>query len=249
MQRKGSIQMPSNSSSIVWNHLAGRVISILHGLTRTTFKVMTDNEVALTIRCPSESFKEVSVHIGQCVTAHITANAILLGARGMWPGKDRWNRWTGRIVLVEPGHSAPMITVKVQGTRCTLKSTRPVAGQPVRPQAWEPVNIAIDPEHVILVPQTRVMRDRYPATSVRAHDGHRVWLKGRVEAVRKGDSGCVVSLDVGGARVSALIYGDEETMREWLPGSLVEMHVGQWEAWLRPPGDGLDAIMCKLVYD
>jgi hypothetical protein len=27
------------------------------------------------------------------------------------------------------------------------------------------------------------------------------------------------------------------------------MHVDQWEAWLRPAGDGIDAIMCKLMYD
>src|SRR5687768_13503515 len=103
MQRKDSIQMPSSSPSTVWNHLAGRVISILHGLTRTTIKVMTEDEVILTTRCSSEYFQLVCVQIGQCVTAHITADAVLLGRGGIWPGRERWNRWTGRIVLVDPG--------------------------------------------------------------------------------------------------------------------------------------------------
>jgi hypothetical protein len=231
------------------NHLAGRVISILHGLMRTTIKAMTEDEVLLTARFPSEGFQQNSLHIGQHISARIAADAVLLGTGGLWPGRERWNRWNGRIVLVDPGLYAPMVTVKIQGTSCTLKSTGPVAGQPLRPESWEPVNIAIDPEHVTLVPQSRGMRDRGLADSIQTHAGNRVWLKARIEAVRRAESGCVVSLNIGGARVSALIYGDEETMREWLPGSPVEMHVGQWEAWLRPPGDGLDAIMCKLVYD
>jgi len=81
------------------------------------------------------------------------------------------------------------------------------------------------------------------------HDGHRVWLKARVEAVRRSDSGSVVSLDVGGTRVSAVLCRDHAILCVWAPGLPVEMHVDQWEAWLRPTGDRIEAIMCKLVYD
>lgn len=46
----------------------------------------------------------------------------------MWPGRERWNRWAGRIVLVESGHSAPMIAVKIQGKNRMLKSAGQVPG-------------------------------------------------------------------------------------------------------------------------
>ena len=77
----------------------------------------------------------------------------------------------------------------------------------------------------------------------------RVWLKARVQGVRRAESGCVVSLDVGGAHVSALVCGDQDLLCEWVPGLPVEMHVDQWDAWLRPTGAGLDAVMCTLMYD
>jgi molybdopterin-binding protein len=249
MQRKDSIQMSSSSSSTVWNHLAGRVISILHGLTRTTIKVMTEDEVILTTRCSSEYFQLVCVQIGQCVTAHVTADAVLLGTGGIWPGRERWNRWTGRIVLVDPGLSDPMITVKLQGKSCTLKSTGPVVGQTIRPEAWEMVNIVIDPEKVALMPQQIARQSRWAVTSAATYERPRVWLKARVEGVRRAESGCVISLDVGGAHVSALVCGDQDALCEWVPGLPVEMHVDQWDAWLRSAGDGVDAVMCKLMYD
>jgi hypothetical protein len=53
-------------------------------------------------------------------------------------------------------------------------------GQPLRPEAWEPVTIVIDPENVILSPHPRATHDIGAATSVRMHDSHRVWLKARV---------------------------------------------------------------------
>jgi hypothetical protein len=46
-----------------------------------------------------------------------------------------------------------------------------------------------------------------------------------------------------------LVCGDQDIPYEWAPGLPVEMHVDQWEAWLRPAGDGIDAVMCKLMYE
>lgn len=130
------------------NLLAGRVVSILHGLTRTSVKMVTDNEATVRVRCSSERFQQMSLHIGQRVVAQIRADAVLLGVAGMWPGGDRWNRWTGRIVLAEPGVEVPVITFKLQGKSCTLKCTGPVVGQALRPEAWDAVTIVIDPEQV-----------------------------------------------------------------------------------------------------
>ena len=249
MQSGNQRQGPLEISSDTWNLLSGLVVSTLHGLTRTTIKVMTDNDAILKIRCSPERLQDRSLHMGQEVVAQIHTNAVLLGMAGIWPGGDRWNRWTGRIVLVEPGAERPLITVKLQGKSCTLKCTGPVVGQTFRPEAWEMVNIVIDPEKVALMPQQTARQSRWAATSSATYQRPRVWLKARVEAIRRAESGCVVSLDVGGARVSALVCGDQDALFEWAPGLPVEMHVDQWDAWLRPAGEGLDAVMCKLMYD
>ncbi len=169
MQNGNPRQEPMHVSSEECNLLAGCVASILHGLTRTSVKVVTDNEATLRIRCSSESFQQMSLHIGQRVVAQIRADAVLLGMAGTWPGKDRWNRWTGRIVLVEPGAERPLMTVKLQGKSCTLKCTGPVVGQTSRPEAWNTVNIVVDPEQVVLMPQQSARRIKWP------HAGPKVW--------------------------------------------------------------------------
>ena len=248
MQNGNQRQEPMHVSFEECNLLAGRVVSILHGLTRTSVKLVTDNEATLRVRCSSEHFQEMNMHIGQRVVAQIRADAVLLGAAGVWPGGYRWNRWTGRIVLVEPGAECPLITVKLQGKSCTLKCTGPVVGLTSRPEAWDAVSIVIDPEQVILMPQQSATRTRGTTTNVRTPE-RRVWLKARVEAVRKSASGSVVALDVGGAHISALVCGDQDALFEWTPGLPVEMHIDQWDAWLRPAGEGLDSVMCKLMYD
>jgi len=235
-------------SPSVWTVINGRVVSILHGLTRTTIRIMVEDDTTIRVRCPSEFFERVGFHVGQQVVARIPAEGVLLGTIGIWPGSSRWNRWGGRIVLVEPGVSAPMITVKPQGKSWTLKSTGPVVGLP-RPQTWEPVSIVIDPEKVTLVPQrvANIERNLWAAQSIQTAGNSPVWLRARIESVRTGAQGSVISLDVGGLHVSALICRDEAPY-EWAPGLPVEIHIGQWEAWLRPEGDRADPIFCRLMY-
>ena len=249
MEHHESLQCPLGSSELTWNSIAGHVISVLHGLTRTTVKIMTEDEVVLAVRYPSEKFERTGLRLGQRVVAHVNAHDVLLGREGMSFGRERWNRWNGRIVLVSSWSGSPLITVKLNGKGCTLTSVGPVMGQPLRPEAWGPVTIVVDPENVIVSPHRRTTRDAGNAPGVPMHDTHRVWLKARIEAVRKTASGSVVSLDVGGAQISALVCGDQDIPYEWAPGLPVEMHVDQWEAWLRPAGDGIDAVMCKLIYE
>jgi molybdopterin-binding protein len=189
MELSEPIPVPLGSSGPMWNHLAGRVISILHGLTRTTVKVMTEDEAIFIVRCPSKRFEEINVRIGQQAMVQVNAHDVLLARAGRWPGKDRWNRWTGRIVLVEPGTEAPMLTVKLQGKSCMLKCTGPVLGLASRPETWDTVNIVVDPEQVAMLPRQSATRSRWAATSVRTYECPRVWLKARVETVRKSASG------------------------------------------------------------
>jgi molybdopterin-binding protein len=88
MDNQGPISFPLMSSGPMWNHVDGRVISILYGLTRTTVKVMSEDDVLFTVRCPSEKFEQVNVRIGQQVTAQINAHDISLrnGWNVVWKG-------------------------------------------------------------------------------------------------------------------------------------------------------------------
>ena len=45
MQKGDQMERPLEITSDTWNLLSGRVVSILHGLTRTTIKVMTGRVV------------------------------------------------------------------------------------------------------------------------------------------------------------------------------------------------------------
>jgi hypothetical protein len=65
-------------------------------------------------------------------------------------GTRRMNRWIGRIVMVHADNPDPLITVKVYGEAWTLQSRGCVVGADRLPQAWETVNIVIDPEQVRL---------------------------------------------------------------------------------------------------
>ena len=131
MQPHKPIPFPLDSSGPIWNRLDGHVVSILHGLTRTTVKLLIEDEVVLTVRCSSEQFEPMG-RVGHHVTAQLNAYDVLLGTTGTSLGKERWNRWSGRIVLVGPGSCSPLITVKLQGKGWILKSMGPVVGQPGR---------------------------------------------------------------------------------------------------------------------
>jgi hypothetical protein len=55
MRTQEPMSIALGSAALMWNHLAGHIMSILHGLTQTTVKVMTEDEVIVTVRCRSES--------------------------------------------------------------------------------------------------------------------------------------------------------------------------------------------------
>lgn len=202
------------------------------------------------LRLPSDIGSLHDVRIGQRVTAKIAADAVLLGVPGTWPGKERWNRWTGRIVLVEPGPSANVITTKVHGESWTLKSSEPVLGSERRPCAWDIVTIAVDPARVRLVRQASDDGGQFHRMtfSTQALTGGRVWLKGRVQTLRQVPTGWLLSLQIGSAHVSALVRTEAGIPWNWMPGAEVEVHVGQWEAWVKPYGQDTDPMECRLLY-
>ena len=241
----------SVSLGVCANMIAGSIVSIHHGLTRTGIRVRVGGNMTLRVRWPSEPGQEYRVQVGQRIVANIGVEAVLLGAPGIWPGAERWNRWTGRIVLVEPGMSAPMITVKAHGEPLTLKSTGPVLGLVRSPQVWNTVNIVVDPEKVRLVDQlqeTDSRKSHWASANAQTLAQARVWVKGSVQAVRRAPTGWLLSLEIGGAHVSALVSAEKEIPWSWMPGEEVEVNVSQWEAWLKPSGRDVEPVRCSLFY-
>lgn len=130
------------------NAVTGCVSAISHGLTRAWIHIQVGEKTDLRVKQLLRPDEVNDVQLGQRVIATIPPEAVRLEAGEFRQGKSRWNRWIGRIVLVEPERTAPLITVKLHGDSWTLKSTGPVVCLSRRPQAWDTVNIVVDPAQV-----------------------------------------------------------------------------------------------------
>ena len=76
------------------------------------------------------------------------ANAVRLESGMFRRSKQRWNRWVGRIVLIEHLEAGDVYTVKVHGEEWTIKTLGPVLGAQQSPRPWDVVNVVVDPEAV-----------------------------------------------------------------------------------------------------
>lgn len=59
--------------------------------------------------------------------------------------KQGWNRWIGRIVLVEHAEARIVYTVKIHGEEWTIKSYGPVVGVRQASKPRDVVNVGADP--------------------------------------------------------------------------------------------------------
>ena len=90
-----------------------------------------------------------TANIGQLVYVTIPEEAVHLEAGGFRRGKQRWNRWIGRVVLVNRKDEDPVTTVKLHWESITLKSVGPVLGaRATTLSVWDTVNIVVDPQLV-----------------------------------------------------------------------------------------------------
>jgi hypothetical protein len=80
----------------------------------------------------------------------IPARAVRLESGMFRRSKQRWNRWVGRIVLIEHLEAEVVYTIKVHGEEWTLKSLGPVLGAQQLSKAWDVVNVVVDPQVVEL---------------------------------------------------------------------------------------------------
>ncbi|HSC56540.1 MAG TPA: hypothetical protein VLC51_05025 [Nitrospira sp.] len=135
-----------SADGAVVNWLAGVVHSRYIGLVREGVRIKMLDRINLRAKWPTG--KPQHFADGQHVIATIPAEAVRLEAGMFRRSRQRWNRWIGRIVLIEHREPGLLYTVKVHREEWTLKSLGPVLGaeQPSKP--WDIVNVVIDPQAV-----------------------------------------------------------------------------------------------------
>lgn len=153
----------SDSPTRHLNALAGIVTSLTFGLTRTTLRVRVGERTDLRVRWQAASLPHGTANIGETVRLTIPAEAVQLEAGGFRRGKQRWNRWVGRVVLVNQNDEFPVTTVKLHRDNITLQSIGPVMGAQDPLTVWDTVNIVVDPQQVGLAPVRRAYSQILPA--------------------------------------------------------------------------------------
>lgn len=146
-------EVPINQGSIsvdgaIVNWIAGVVHSRYIGLVREGVRIKAFDRLDLRVRWPIGEVQHFAA--GQHVIATIPAEAVRLEAGMFRRSRQRWNRWIGRIVLIEHLEPGLVYTIKVHREEWTLKSFGPVLGaqQPCKP--WDIVNVVVDPQAVEL---------------------------------------------------------------------------------------------------
>ncbi len=132
----------------VVNWVVGRVQSQHVGLVRTGVRIKIGRRENLRVRWLIG--EERRVVVGQQVAATIPAEAVRLEAGMFRRSTQRWNRWIGRIVLVESNEAGILYTVKIHGENWTLKSYGPVVGARRPGKTWDDVNVVVDPQRIDL---------------------------------------------------------------------------------------------------
>src|SRR5215813_8944764 len=217
------------------NVLKGIVISRAPGLTRTTLRIRVGEQIHLRVRWPASAPGYDALDVGQMVWLSIPEEAVHLEAGGFRRGKQRWNRWIGRVVLVDRNHDEPVTTVKVHRDNITLKSRAPVVGSSALLKAWDTVNIVVDPQQIRLTPlsQTYPSQLNFVSNSPAVSHPTSVWLRATIRSLRWSSAGHDVALDVGGVKLSALVEADSDVLQGWTAGMSVEINISEHDAWVR----------------
>lgn len=135
------------------NWITGMVQSQYIGLVRAGIRIHVGERTSLHVRWPIG--QERFFVVGERVIATIPGEAVRLEAGMFRRSKQRWNRWIGRIVLMESGDTGTVVTVKIHGEAWTLKAYGPVVGARQPSKAWDDVNVVVDPQKVELLSPRR----------------------------------------------------------------------------------------------
>ena len=141
------------SSSRISNVLMGIVISQASKLRQSRLRIRIGEHTDLHVRRQALSPHGI-VDIGQTVYVTIPEEAVHLESGGFRRGKQRLNRWIGRVVLVNQKDKEDTV-VKLHRESITLKSVGPVLGARASLSVWDTVNIVVDPQQIHLIPILR----------------------------------------------------------------------------------------------
>jgi len=132
----------------IMNWVRGAIHSQYIGLVRAGVRIKVGARTDVRVRWAKRETRGFIV--GQHVVATIPAEAVRVESGMFRRSKQRWNRWVGRIVLIEHLEARNVYTVKVHGEEWTLKSLGPVLGAQQSPKPWDVVTVVVDPEVVEL---------------------------------------------------------------------------------------------------
>lgn len=217
------------------NVLSGVVISRTEGLTCTTLCIRVGERTVLRVRRQAPSPITDTIEIGQTVQIIIPSEAVQLEAGWFRRGTQRWNRWIGRVVLVNRNTPDPVTTVKIHRDSIALRSVGPVIGA-TRLTPWDTVNIVVDPHQVGVVAVCRPQQHMHPSPSSRPlMDSQRslVWQRATIRTLRPIPTGLFVALNVGTVRISTIIEPNLTAMLSWMVGTSVEISINRCDTWIR----------------
>ncbi len=233
------------------NVIPGQVTAIHRGLLNMGLRVRVGERTDLRVRWPLGSAARADLTPRVSVKAVIPADAIHLESGYFRLGTRRWNRWIGRIVFVDTSKERQVISVKLHNDQVTWKCCGSMTGSTWVPRVWDTVNIVIDPTKIRLDGDLRqevvptVSRDM---ETIDPFLDARVWMGAHVTEIGEAPEGKVLSLLIGTARVSVFIGWEDDSFGRWSSGMRLDIHVGRYDAWLRPAGSGHALILCGLLY-
>ena len=143
----GSGSVRADGAIINW--IRGVIQSQYIGLVRTGVRIKVGGRTDLRVRWAMR--EERLFVVGQRVVATIPAEAVRLESGIFRRSRQRWNRWIGRIVMVESVEAGILYTVKIHGEELTIKGYGPVVGARQRSKPWDVVNVVMDPQRVDLL--------------------------------------------------------------------------------------------------
>lgn len=218
------------------NTLVGIVISKQEGLTRTTARIRISERTDLRARWPTATGRHADVIVGSHVRLAIPESAVQLEAGGFRRGKQRWNRWIGRIVLVQQKHDGTTATtVKIHRDNITLNSWSPVIGAQSPLSTWDTVNIVVDPEQISLTSADRPLASLPPPEMLvpRSAPADLAWISAFVRDCRHTGDGVRSTLCIGDVDVFVVIDDSRAELAAWRPGMTVEFSINNHGTWIR----------------
>jgi len=75
-----------------------------------------------------------------------------------------------------------------------------------------------------------------------------VWIRGRITELATAPEGQLLYLLIVTAKVSVLAADDENRPDQWEAGMEIDIHIGPYDAWVRPRGANCPLVACGILY-